>query len=89
MSDIAVTEGEFVIDLNNPEKVFTNKQLWDAFVEAKVELEKLQSELGQAVALLRECRDHFEVANKCGMGSAYIKKGLDTFLSQIKDEGEK
>ena len=44
--DTAIASGEFKIDLKNPEKTFTNKQLWDAFVNA-------QTKLDEAVGLLK------------------------------------
>lgn len=53
MSDTTISNPEFKIDLKNPEKTFTNKQLWDAFVNA-------QTKLDEAVGLLKKTLEHFE-----------------------------
>lgn len=69
--------GEYGLDMNK-----------DSFCGPCEYVNKIEKRLDDACELIKECQEHFEMANKCGMGSSYIKNGIDTFLSQIKDEGE-
>lgn len=66
--DTAISNPDFKIDLKNPEKTFTNKQLWDAFVNA-------QTNLDEAVALLNDARENW--------GSHKTFDKIDEFLKGL------
>ena len=67
--DTAISNPDFKIDLKNPEKTFTNKQLWDAFVNA-------QTNLDEAVALLKEYKD-------CYGTPIGLNERCDEFLREV------
>ena len=76
--DTAIAQGEFKIDLKNPEKTFTNKQLWDAFVNA-------QTKLDEAVALLKDAKNHWGDYAPQGGNARKTFNQIDEFLSEVKD----
>lgn len=77
MDKHCATNPDFKIDLKNPEKMFTNKQLWDAFVDA-------QTKLDHARELLRRTHEHLLIANSKGYGCGPLTDEIETFLKEIE-----